>query len=232
MKKALYLYYSYEENFNYLEDAELGQLIRALIKYDRDGIETTFKDRLLNSTFCTIKGNLDRKKENYAEESNRRKAAGRKGGLAKARNAKKILANLADKEKEKEKVKGTVKEKGKEKDKEKHPFGDFVTLTHTQHQNLLDKHGETKTTALIQVLENYKASHGKQYKSDYHAIIGWVTKKYNEEEAERAAKTTAALRPTKSHNYTTTPGRFDHEKLAALERERLEKRILAERLDA
>ena len=33
----------------------------------------------------------------------------------------------------------------------------------------------------IDELENYKQSSGKQYKSDYHALIGWVKDKYQKE---------------------------------------------------
>lgn len=33
----------------------------------------------------------------------------------------------------------------------------------------------------IETLSNYKLSSGKKYKSDYHALIGWVKTKYDEQ---------------------------------------------------
>ena len=34
---------------------------------------------------------------------------------------------------------------------------------------------------MIEILNNYKGSKGKKYKSDYMAILNWVVERYNEE---------------------------------------------------
>ena len=34
---------------------------------------------------------------------------------------------------------------------------------------------------MIEILDNYKGSKGKKYRSDYRAILNWVVNRYNEE---------------------------------------------------
>lgn len=48
-----------------------------------------------------------------------------------------------------------------------------IYLSLEQQNKIKDKFGESYLWA-IQKLSNYKLSSGKKYKSDYHAIIGWV----------------------------------------------------------
>ncbi len=79
-------------------------------------------------------------------------------------------------------VKGSeVKEKGSEGKEKKTHFADHVTLTEDEHAKLVKEYGEQDTPRLIEILNNYKASKGKQYKSDYHAILNWVVKRLTEE---------------------------------------------------
>lgn len=65
--------------------------------------------------------------------------------------------------------------------KEKNEYGEFVSLTKVEYEKLTDKHGELLTRKMINVLDNYKGSSGKKYKSDYRAILSWVEKKVLEE---------------------------------------------------
>jgi len=53
-------------------------------------------------------------------------------------------------------------------------FRDHVTLTQIQNDKLFTKLGQAKLDACYDKLENYKASNGKKYVSDYHAILNWV----------------------------------------------------------
>jgi hypothetical protein len=53
-------------------------------------------------------------------------------------------------------------------------FSDFVTLTEKEHQSLIAKHGQVLTDRCIETLNNHKGATGKEYKSDYHAILKWV----------------------------------------------------------
>lgn len=75
-----------------------------------------------------------------------------------------------------------VKEKKVNEIKEKKiKYSDFVSLSKTEYEKLVEKHGEKATESMIEILNNYKASKGKSYKSDYHAILNWVVSRCLEE---------------------------------------------------
>jgi len=44
------------------------------------------------------------------------------------------------------------------------------------------KLGEDGAKRCIEILDNYKGSHGKKYKSDYRTILNWVVQRYDEEQ--------------------------------------------------
>lgn len=47
-------------------------------------------------------------------------------------------------------------------------------MTETEYQKLSEQHTPDFVDKCIEVLNNYKLSNGKRYKSDYHAILSWV----------------------------------------------------------
>lgn len=59
----------------------------------------------------------------------------------------------------------------------KYNYAEFVTLTDEEYQKLVERFGEENTLRMIDVLDNYKGATGKKYKSDYRAILGWVSEK-------------------------------------------------------
>lgn len=69
----------------------------------------------------------------------------------------------------------------KKKKEEKELYMEDVRLTKSQHEKLVNEKGAEWVNQAIQVLNNYKMSTGKKYKSDYHAIRGWVTKRITED---------------------------------------------------
>ncbi len=78
-----------------------------------------------------------------------------------------------------------------EKEKEsKIKIAPSVNMTETQHQKLKDDFGDDVTKLAINKLSNFKMSKGKQYKSDYHAILNWVIKEVTgkDNEAVKAEK--------------------------------------------
>jgi hypothetical protein len=90
-----------------------------------------------------------------------------------------------DEDSPKEKKKAAAKSK-KKKDPPKTKYGEFVTMYEHEYQALLEKFGsEEKVRRMIQVLDNYKGSNGRTYKSDYHAILSWVAERVEEEYARR-----------------------------------------------
>jgi hypothetical protein len=68
--------------------------------------------------------------------------------------------------------------KDKEIDKEnKTQFAEFVAMTNAEYEKLLSTYGEEKVKHMVEILDNYKGSNGKSYKSDYRAILNWVAEK-------------------------------------------------------
>jgi hypothetical protein len=58
---------------------------------------------------------------------------------------------------------------------EKIKFKDSVFLTQQEIEKLQSKFSNGNFERAIEILNNYKMSSGKKYKSDYHALIGWVS---------------------------------------------------------
>ena len=63
--------------------------------------------------------------------------------------------------------------KGK-KEEEKIHFADFVTMTNAEYEKLVSTYSKEFANQCINILDNYKGSKGKEYKSDYRAILSWV----------------------------------------------------------
>jgi len=72
---------------------------------------------------------------------------------------------------------GIVSDIVKDKKPEKTFFSELVSLTESEYQKLFNEHGKYWAGKMIEILNNYKASSGKKYKSDYHAILSWVVTK-------------------------------------------------------
>jgi len=64
---------------------------------------------------------------------------------------------------------------------EKIEFAEFVHMTNAEHDKLVVQFGTHGAQRCIEILDNYKGSSGKKYKSDYRAILSWVAGKYGEE---------------------------------------------------
>lgn len=80
----------------------------------------------------------------------------------------------------------STERKGKEsKRKEsKLKYAEYVTLTPTEFQKLVEQYDDAAAKEMIQILDNYKGSSGKTYKSDYRAILNWVVNRYEEDKAK------------------------------------------------
>ena len=73
--------------------------------------------------------------------------------------------------------------KGKEtklEETKKIQYGDCVFLSDDDYSKLKNEYGEEATNDMIKILDNYKVSNGKNYKSDYRAILSWVVDRWNE----------------------------------------------------
>ena len=78
----------------------------------------------------------------------------------------------------------------------KSTYKESIKLTDDEHKKLIDKYGESTLEVMLEKLDNYKLQHGKKYKSDYHALIGWVAKDIvgGEPEGKMSEETQNALR--------------------------------------
>ena len=57
-----------------------------------------------------------------------------------------------------------------------------MSLGNEELNNLLSQYGKEKTAKIIVTLDLYKKSTGKEYESDYNAILNWVANKVERDE--------------------------------------------------
>ena len=77
-KNSFLIYLDYQEQFELLTDEQAGQLIKAIIKYEKTG-EIAKLDGMTKMAFSFIKQQLDRDDEKWKEEKQKRSNAGKKG---------------------------------------------------------------------------------------------------------------------------------------------------------
>lgn len=83
MEKASFLIYlDYQEQFELLTDEQAGQLIKAIIKYEKQG-ETIELDGMTKMAFSFIKTQLDRDREKYQAKCEKNRENAKKGGRPK-----------------------------------------------------------------------------------------------------------------------------------------------------
>ena len=68
------------------------------------------------------------------------------------------------------------------KKKPKTHYAPDVMLTEDEYAKLLEGYGEDGAKWMIQKLDDYKASRGMTYKSDYRAILSWVVREYQKQQ--------------------------------------------------
>jgi len=82
-KVSFLMYLDYEEQFNLLSDEQLGQLIRAIMKYEKTKEVPKELEGMVKIAFSFIKAQLDRDREKYNEKCEKNRANGAKGGRPK-----------------------------------------------------------------------------------------------------------------------------------------------------
>lgn len=96
-KKSFVLYVDYKQHLDLIEDAEeYRNLFDAIFHYCATGYEPENLSPIAMMAFSFIKTNIDRDCAKWEETRKKRAEAGRKGGKAKADNAKQEEANLAN----------------------------------------------------------------------------------------------------------------------------------------
>ena len=188
MKNSFLIYYEYEEQLSILSDEELGQLIRAIFKYEKNNEIPKFTG-VLQMAFLFIKGNLDRDREKYDKRcetsANNGKLGGRppkqKPNSKPNKNLKKPKKADNDIDTDNDNEIDNVNDIVKDTVNEKIHFADLVTMTNDEYEKLVATYGKSFADQCIYVLDNYKGSNGKKYKSDYRAILTWVVNKVQDD---------------------------------------------------
>lgn len=81
-KNSFLIYLDYEEQFNLLTDEQIGQLMRAIIKYEKTK-EIPQLDGMLKMAFSFIKTQLDRDREKYQAKCEQNRENAKRGGRPK-----------------------------------------------------------------------------------------------------------------------------------------------------
>lgn len=106
-------------------------------------------------------------------------------------------AEVSDAETTQETKVETPQSKGKERKvkESKNKYADYVSMTKSEYEKLVSEYGELQTRKMIKVLDNYKGSKGKTYKSDYRAILSWVADKVTKEQPQRQTQSVGRAVP-------------------------------------
>ena len=81
-KISFLMYLDYEEHFKLMTDEQLGQLLRAIMKYEKTR-QVPQLDGMVKMAFSFIKAQLDRDREKYEEKCAKNKENGKRGGRPK-----------------------------------------------------------------------------------------------------------------------------------------------------
>ena len=95
MKDSMIIYASYADKFKILSDEQFGRLMRLMFQYQIEGKVPMIEDATVSLAFDVVKFDLDRNNEKYEEICEKRRIAGKAGGLAKANNSKQMIANAS-----------------------------------------------------------------------------------------------------------------------------------------
>ena len=77
-KNSFLIYLDYQEQFELLTDEQAGKLIKAIIEYEKTG-KILELDGMTKMAFSFIKTQLDRDREKWQEEKQKRSEAGKRG---------------------------------------------------------------------------------------------------------------------------------------------------------
>lgn len=155
----------------------------AIGQYAFDDKVQEFVSPMAKMAFVFIKVDIDTTTKRQDEISIKRRLAGKKGGKAKinakSKNKSKVISIAETTQSLPEPPKQEVQPKAGRNEKPiKKQYAEYVLLTEEEYQNLVNQHGEDASQWMITKLDNYKASSGKKYKSDYRAILNWVIEDY------------------------------------------------------
>lgn len=173
-----------------LPDDERMAVYGAIVQYAFDGSVKEFASQLATAAFGIIRQDIDNEQARQAEISAKRKQAGAKGG-----RHKKIANEPKGKEPEVKQQENPPEKPIQAPPQQQDLFGNeipivekvkpqkkkyapLVMLFEEEYEKLKTAYGEDGVKWMVTKLDNYKAARGTTYKSDYRAILNWVSREY------------------------------------------------------
>lgn len=114
------------------------------------------------------------------------------GALTEHSRLKEIEENRKEK---KENRRSPLTPQGEGGAEKKQAYAEFVAMTPAEYEELERRVGKAGAKRCVEILDNYKGSKGKSYKSDYRAILSWVIARYEEEPKPEPEEATAYYCP-------------------------------------
>ena len=166
---------------NELTDEQAGQLFKLIYEYHNPNKpKQTQITQLVNLAFYPFKSQFERDNQTYNNVCERNKNNGLLGGRPKNKNPNKPKKADSD-NKNKNDNKNDNDNKSVIKKINIRPF---VSISQSELDKLNSEFLEHEVNWMLDKLNDYKASKGVQYKSDYHAINMWVKKAFEKEKKE------------------------------------------------
>ena len=203
MKKDSFIFYrSFFEAIDTLPRDIQGEIYRAIVRYGITGEETECLKPIARSLFILMKPQIDANTSRYENgcKGGRPKAGGEdeKPNGNQTETKPKPNGNQTETKPKpngnQTETKPTVVLPQKKKTQEpplpkivkpeKAAYAEYVSMTNAEYAALVERYGEQAAREMIDILDNYKGSNGKKYKSDYRAILSWVAGRWEEQQAK------------------------------------------------
>lgn len=140
-------------------------------------------DALIKGGVCAVRKDgaiYSRRMVRDVEISQKRREAGLKGG-AKTKATVFSAVQARDSSGQDAPPPLTKEQQIKAEKAKKYRYAENVTMTRDEYGKLCAEYGEDPAKEMVEILNTYKGSTGRRYKSDYMTIRGWVKDKYYEQ---------------------------------------------------
>jgi hypothetical protein len=166
---------------NELTDEQAGQLFKLIYEYHNPNKpKQTQITQLVNLAFYPFKSQFERDNQTYNNVCERNKNNGLLGGRPKNKNPNKPKKADSDNKNKND----NKNDNDNKSDIKKINIRPFVSISQSELDKLNSEFLEHEVNWMLDKLNDYKASKGVQYKSDYHAINMWVKKAFEKEKKD------------------------------------------------
>lgn len=178
MRKAINFFRSYFEVAKELNDKDRLAFYDALLNKQFENIEPNLKG-MANFAYISQKHSIDAQVKGYFDKTKDEQFNPNQPPSVGATQPPYLQEKGQEKEKVKEKEKEEVQVVLK-----KIQLREYVFILQNELDKLNSEFLEHEVNWMLDKLNDYKASKGVQYKSDYHAINMWVKKAFEKEKKE------------------------------------------------